>query len=167
MTVMQEIALRQSLMYGGLVAGLLLTLLFAALLSYRNPSWYKTLFAALPYAAYLVAGAANFGVATVLGGLALVLLGEGAAARGRMRGALIAYGLAGPLFLARFLELGAVPLPAIVFGAILAMTAVLLHVLAQRRETGVWLQISAALCQGVGQAVLLSTMGFANPLFSI
>lgn len=89
MTLMQEIALRQSLMFGGLITGLVLGLIFAVFLCYRQPSWIKTGFKPLPIIAFFVAGAANFAAPAVLAALAFSGSGDIALSRKGRRAILI------------------------------------------------------------------------------
>lgn len=89
MTLMQEIALRQSLMFGGLITGLVFGLIFAAFFCYRQPSWLKSIFKGIPILAFFVAGFANFGAAMVLIALVISWLGDFAFSRKGHRAVLL------------------------------------------------------------------------------
>ncbi|MGH1466316.1 MAG: hypothetical protein ACRBBQ_13245 [Cognatishimia sp.] len=82
MTVLQEIALRQSLTYGGFAVAALLALLYAILLSHRPASVLKSAAATLPIVALLVAAVASFAAPLIITALCVALITEIALSRG-------------------------------------------------------------------------------------
>jgi uncharacterized membrane protein YhhN len=81
MTVLEEIALRQSILYGGLLLGLAAALIYAAGFCYRGPSWPRTVVKAVPLLAFAVAAQVNFANPLIVAALALSALGDIALSR--------------------------------------------------------------------------------------
>lgn len=81
MTILEEIALRQSILYGGIAIGFAVALLYAALFCYRGPSWPKTLVKAVPLLTLAAAAQINFANPVVVAALALSALGDIALSR--------------------------------------------------------------------------------------
>jgi uncharacterized membrane protein YhhN len=81
MTVLEEIALRQSILYGGLALGCAVALIYAAGFCYRGPSWIKTVVKAVPLLAFAVAAQVNFANPLIVVALALSALGDIALSR--------------------------------------------------------------------------------------
>jgi uncharacterized membrane protein YhhN len=81
MTVLEEIALRQSILYGGLAFGCAVALIYAAVFCYRGPSWIKTVVKAVPLLAFAVAAQVNFASPVIVVALALSALGDIALSR--------------------------------------------------------------------------------------
>lgn len=76
MSVVEEIALRQTILYGGVITALALGLLYGLLLCYRPQSWFRTCAKAVPLLALCVAAAANFAPWLILLALVASLLGD-------------------------------------------------------------------------------------------
>lgn len=81
MTIMEEIALRQSLRFGFLVFGLLAALVYGLFFCHRPPSLWKTLVKALPMPAFAAAVAVSFGYGAVVIALVLSAIGDIALSR--------------------------------------------------------------------------------------
>ena len=81
MTVFEEIALRQSILYGAIALALAFSLLYAAGFCYRGPSWPKTLVKAVPLLALAAAAQINFANPVVVAALTLSALGDIALSR--------------------------------------------------------------------------------------
>ncbi|GAA6208279.1 hypothetical protein NBRC116601_15720 [Cognatishimia sp. WU-CL00825] len=81
MTVLQEIALRQSLTYAGFVTAAVLALLYAGLLSYRPTSIHRSVAVVLPTMGLLVAAFANFAAPLILIALGIAVLTDAALSR--------------------------------------------------------------------------------------
>ena len=114
MTVFEEIALRQTLFWGGLVAAIGIGGLYAILACYRAQSGWRTVFKALPLVALLFAASANFAAPLVIAGLALSLVGDIALSRDGARAflvGLIGFALAHVAYIYHFYTLSAVPVP--------------------------------------------------------
>ncbi|MGR3837204.1 MAG: lysoplasmalogenase family protein [Cognatishimia sp.] len=132
MTVFEEIALRQTLFWGGLVAAIGIGGLYSILACYRVQSWWRTVFKALPLIALLFAASANFAAPLVIVGLALSLVGDIALSRDGERAflvGLIGFALAHVAYIYHFYTLSAVPVP--LLGAVLVALLAL--------STEVWL----------------------------
>ncbi|MEQ9695738.1 lysoplasmalogenase family protein [Shimia sp. SDUM112013] len=111
MTVLEEIALRQSTMYASLSVGLLFAAIYAVGFCYRGPSIPKTLVKAVPLLAFAVAGAVNFAAPLVVAGLALSALGDIALSRDGEKPflvGLVAFASAHLLYILHFLQIGEV-----------------------------------------------------------
>lgn len=89
MTFLEEIALRQSLFWGGVTFSLIAAALFAIFACWRGPSWWKTALKSLPVGALVFAGVANFANPWIVAGLALSLVGDVALSRAGQRAFLI------------------------------------------------------------------------------
>ena len=76
MTVLEEIALRQSILYGGLALGCAVALIYAAGFCYRGPSRIKTGVKAVPLVVFAVAAQVNFANPLIVVALALSALGD-------------------------------------------------------------------------------------------
>ncbi len=108
MTAYQEIALRQSILYGGLSFGFLAALMFAVFFCYRGQSISKTTIKALPTLAFAIAGLANFATPLVVLGLLLSMVGDIALSREGEKNflaGLIAFAFAHVLYIAHFLSM--------------------------------------------------------------
>src|SRR6056297_2808833 len=81
MTVLEEIALRQSILYGGIGVGLVFALIYAAVFCYRGPSRVRTAVKAVPLLAFAVAAQANFANPLIVAALGLSALGDIALSR--------------------------------------------------------------------------------------
>lgn len=109
MTVLEEIALRQSTMYTCIVVGLVFSALYGAAFCYRGPSKLKTLIKAVPLLAFAVAGFANFAAPLVVGGLVLSAVGDMALSRDGEKPflvGLVAFATAHLLYIVHFLQIG-------------------------------------------------------------
>lgn len=105
MTVLQEIALRQSLFYGGLALGLVFAAIYAAGFCYRGPGWPKTVIKAVPLLAFAVAAQINFANPVIVVALVLSALGDIALSRDTDRTfliGLVAFALAHLAYVAHF-----------------------------------------------------------------
>ncbi len=113
MTILEEIALRQSIMFGGIAVGLLFAVLYALLFCYRGPSWAKTGIKIIPVLGFAVAGYANFAAMLVVAGLGLSAVGDLALSRDTPKTflfGLIAFAGAHILYILHFTDLGGVAL---------------------------------------------------------
>lgn len=89
MTVLQEIALRQSVFFGGIGLGLVFALIYAVWFCYRGPSWPKTVIKAVPLLAFAVAAQVNFANPLIVSALILSALGDIALSRETQRSFLL------------------------------------------------------------------------------
>lgn len=108
MTVFEEIALRQSIMFGGLFFGFLAAILFALFFCYRGPSWPKTVIKVLTPLAFAIAGYVNFAAPLVVLGLLLSAIGDAFLSREGEKSfltGLIAFAAAHVLYIAHFLPM--------------------------------------------------------------
>lgn len=115
MTAIEEIALRQSLMWGCLALGLVFALIYAAAFCHRGPGRWKTVVKAVPLAAFAAAGVAGFADPVIIAALLLSALGDIALSRDGERAflsGLVAFALAHVAYAAVFagLSAGAPPL---------------------------------------------------------
>jgi uncharacterized membrane protein YhhN len=127
MTFLEEIALRQSLFWGGISVSLLTAAIFAVFAAWRGPSWWKTILKALPVGALVVAGLANFANPLVVAALALSLVGDIALSRPGERAflvGLIGFAAAHVAYVVHFYDLssGAPSLVAVIALAALALS---------------------------------------------
>ena len=109
MTFIEEIAFRQSLFWGSLTAALIIAALFAIVASWRGPSWWRTLFKALPLALLIFGSVANFAHPLVIAALVFSLFGDIALSRAGQRPfliGLIGFGLAHVLYVVHFAGIG-------------------------------------------------------------
>ncbi len=115
MTVIGEIALRQSLIWGCLALGLVFALIYAAFFCHRGPGRWKTAVKAVPLAAFAAAGLAGFADPVIIAALVLSALGDIALSRDGERSfliGLVAFALAHLAYVVAFfgLSTGAPPL---------------------------------------------------------
>ncbi|WP_435230203.1 lysoplasmalogenase family protein [Pseudopelagicola sp. nBUS_20] len=76
MTIVEEIALRQSMRFGFLVVGALVAVVYAVLFCYRGPSRTKTLIKAVPMLAFSAAAGISFGYQLIVSALLLSAVGD-------------------------------------------------------------------------------------------
>lgn len=110
MTVLEEIALRQSILYGGLALAAVFALIYAAFFCWRADSWPKTAVKAVPMLAFAGAGVVNFAAWPVVVALFLSAVGDIALSRRGDRAFLLgltAFALAHVVYAAHFVTLGA------------------------------------------------------------
>ncbi|MGR3814461.1 MAG: lysoplasmalogenase [Cognatishimia activa] len=127
MTLLEEIAFRQSLFWGGVTFSLATAALFAIFASWRGPSWWKTLLKAMPVGALVFAASANFANPLVIAALALSLVGDIALSRLGDRAflvGLIGFAAAHLAYIVHFYDLtnGTPPLTAAVILVALALS---------------------------------------------
>ncbi|SEO02565.1 Uncharacterized membrane protein YhhN [Salinihabitans flavidus] len=111
MTVVQEIMLRQSILYGGIAVGLVAALIYGAFFCHRGASRAKTAVKAVPLVAFAVGAAANFAAPVVIGGLVLSAVGDVALSRAGRRAflvALVAFAAAHLAYIVRFAGIGGI-----------------------------------------------------------
>ncbi|WP_370229033.1 lysoplasmalogenase family protein [Cognatishimia sp.] len=126
MTFLEEIALRQSLFWGGVTVSLVTALLFAVFACWRGPSWWKTILKALPVGALVFAGIANFANPLVIAGLALSLVGDVALSRAGQRAfliGLIGFAAAHAVYIVYFFDLASGTPPLLAAAIIVALAA--------------------------------------------
>ena len=126
MTFLEEIALRQSLFWGGVTVSLVTALLFAVFACWRGPSWWKTILKALPVGALVFAGIANFANPLVIAGLALSLVGDVALSRAGQRAfliGLIGFAAAHVVYIVHFFGLASGTPPLLAAAIIVALAA--------------------------------------------
>ena len=156
MTVIGDIALRQSILYGGLALGLVFALIYAAFFCHRGPGRWKTVVKAVPLLAFAGAGVAGFAGPVIVAALVLSAAGDIALSRDGERAflvGLVAFALAHVAYAAAFfgLSVGAPPLlPA------LALVALAL-------STEAWLTPHAGALRGPVRVyvTLITVMGLA------
>ncbi|SHI67448.1 Uncharacterized membrane protein YhhN [Shimia gijangensis] len=105
MTIVEEIAFRQSLRLSFLVIGLIAAVTYAAAYCYRGPSKAKTLVKSVPLLSFALAGLATFAHPLVIGALFLSAIGDIALSRDGDRPflvGLIGFALAHVLYIAHF-----------------------------------------------------------------
>ena len=105
MTVLEEIALRQSFRLALLLAGVVAAVIYALIYCYRGPSAAKTIIKSLPLLCFGAAGAATYAHPLVIGGLFLSALGDIALSRDGERSflvGLISFALAHVLYILHF-----------------------------------------------------------------
>lgn len=130
MTAIEEIALRQSLLYGGLALGLVFALIYAVFFCHRGPGRWKTAVKAVPLTAFAAAGVAGFADPVIIAALVLSAAGDIALSRRGERAflaGLVAFALAHVAYAAAFfgLSTGAPPLlPAVALVALALSTEV-------------------------------------------
>ncbi|MGX9351788.1 lysoplasmalogenase [Shimia sp. W99] len=110
MTIVEEIALRQSVRFGLILIGLLATVVYALFFCHRGPSRAKTLVKAIPMPAFAAAAAVSFGNPVVVGALLLSAVGDIALSRDGERSfliGLIAFALAHVAYILHFWGLSA------------------------------------------------------------
>ncbi|SLN21431.1 YhhN-like protein [Roseovarius albus] len=108
MTVFEEIALRQSIMFGGLSFGFLAAIIFAFFFCYRGPSTLKTFIKVLTPLAFAVAGYVNFAAPLVVLGLLVSAIGDAFLSRDGKKSfltGLIAFAAAHVFYIAHFLPM--------------------------------------------------------------
>ncbi len=81
MSALEEIVLRQSLLWAGIITGLGFATIYAAAFCYRDPSLIKTVIKAGLLTAFIIAGIAGFANPIVLLALVMALLGDIALSR--------------------------------------------------------------------------------------
>jgi uncharacterized membrane protein YhhN len=105
MTLMEEIALRQSARFGLLVLGCLAALIYAAVFCYRGPSVAKTVVKSVPLLSFAGAGLVSFANPFVVGALFLSAIGDIALSRDGDKPflvGLVAFALAHVLYILHF-----------------------------------------------------------------
>lgn len=109
MTILEEIALRQSLRFALLLIGVVAAVIYGALYCYRGPSRAKTLVKSVPLLSFALAGIATFAHPLVIGALLLSAVGDIALSRDGDRTflvGLIGFALAHVLYIVHFWGLG-------------------------------------------------------------
>lgn len=130
MTLIGEIALRQSLMWGCLALGLVFALIYAAAFCHRGPGRWKTAVKAVPLLAFAAAGAAGFADPAIVAALVLSAAGDIVLSRQGERAflaGLVAFALAHVAYAVAFFGLaeGAPPLwPALALLALALSTEI-------------------------------------------
>ncbi|TNF65023.1 MAG: lysoplasmalogenase [Rhodobacteraceae bacterium] len=160
MSVLEEIALRQSILYGGVALGALFALIYAAVFCHRPASWPKTLVKAVPMLAFAAAGMVNFADPLVIAALVLSAIGDVALSREGQRAflsGLVAFALAHLLYVILFMGLrpddaGGLP-PLLPTLALLALAL----------STEIWLTPHAGALRGAVRVyvLLITAMGLA------
>lgn len=105
MTILEEIALRQSIRFGFLIVGLGAALIYAAVFCYRGPSVVKTMVKSVPLLSFALAGIATFAHPLVIGALLLSAVGDIALSRDGEKPfliGLIGFALAHVFYIAHF-----------------------------------------------------------------
>ena len=119
MTIVEEIAFRQSLRFSFLFIGLIAAVIYAAVYCYRGPSKAKTLVKSVPLLGFALAGFSTFAHPLVIGALFLSAIGDIALSRDGKKPFLVGlfgFALAHVLYIAHFWGLsgglgGALSLP--------------------------------------------------------
>ncbi|WP_127115973.1 lysoplasmalogenase [Shimia sediminis] len=105
MTVLEEIALRQSFRFALLLVGLAAAVIYALIYCYRGPSVAKTLVKSVPLLSFALAGLLTFAHPLVVGALILSAIGDIALSRDGERSflaGLISFALAHVLYVIHF-----------------------------------------------------------------
>lgn len=108
MTIIEEIALRQSFRFGLLLMGLVAAVIYGVVYCYRGPSVAKTLVKSVPLLSFALAGTATFAHPIVIGALVLSAVGDIALSRDGERPfliGLIGFALAHVLYVVHFWQL--------------------------------------------------------------
>lgn len=132
MTIVEEIALRQSFRFGLLLVGLVAALIYAVVYCYRGPSTAKTLVKSVPLLSFALAGIATFAHPLVIIALVFSAIGDIALSRDGERPfliGLIGFALAHVFYVLHFWGLSD--------GLQLSLSALLIMVFAASTE--VWL----------------------------
>ena len=127
MTFLEEIALRESLYWGGVTVSLVTAAIYMVLASWRGPSWWKTILKALPVGALVFAASANFAAPLVIAALALSLIGDIALSRNGERAfliGLIGFAAAHVAYIVHFYDMATMtpPLAAVFVLVVLALS---------------------------------------------
>jgi uncharacterized membrane protein YhhN len=113
MSIVEEIALRQSIRFGLLVVGVLASLIYAVFFCHRSPSVLKTVVKTIPMPAFAAAVAVSFGSWVVVVALLLSALGDLALSRDGEKAflvGLISFAAAHVAYVVYFWDIGAGPL---------------------------------------------------------
>lgn len=113
MSIVEEIALRQSIRLGLLVVGLLAAVIYAVAFCHRPPSVWKTVIKTIPMPAFATAVAVSFGSGAVVVALLLSALGDLALSRDGEKAflvGLVSFAAAHVAYVVYFWSIGAGPL---------------------------------------------------------